>query len=100
LQVSLYCHAGLEVLPILSESGCLQSRQEFSQVSILKRQHGVIGVQKKLLYYLQLGGRGACPADHFMTDATAFKGRGESSKSWNQEAIKATYVASQLKELG
>jgi len=35
----------------------------------------------------------------FMTDATAFKGLGESSKLWNQEAIKATYVASQLKEL-
>ena len=35
----------------------------------------------------------------FMTGAAAFKGiRSEPSKSWNREAIKATYVASQLKE--
>ncbi len=34
-----------------------------------------------------------------LTAGTVFKGRGsESSKLWNGEAIKATYVASQLKE--
>jgi hypothetical protein len=35
----------------------------------------------------------------FMTGATAFKARsGEPFMSWNREAIKATYLASQLKE--
>jgi len=33
-----------------------------------------------------------------MTRATAFKGRGEPPRSWNTEAIKATYLASQLRE--
>ena len=36
----------------------------------------------------------------WLTRAAAFKGRhSETFKSWNREAIKATYVASQLKEL-
>jgi len=75
----------------------LAERQEFSQVSILKRQHGVIGVQKNFFIIFSLAGAGLVLLIIFMTDATAFKGRGESSKSWNQEAIKATYVQASSK---
>jgi len=45
-----------------------------------------------------LAGAGLVLLAIFMTGAIAFKGHSESSKPWNGEAIKATYVASQLKE--
>jgi len=55
--------------------------------------------KRNFFIIFSLAGAGLVLLIIFMTDTTAFKGRGESSKSWNQEAIKATYVASQLKEL-
>jgi hypothetical protein len=45
-----------------------------------------------------LAGAGLVLLIIFMTDARAFRGRGEPFTSWNQDAIKATYLASQLKE--
>ena len=46
-----------------------------------------------------LAGAGLVLLTIFITGAAAFKGRrSETSKSWNQEAIKATYVTTQLKE--
>jgi len=55
--------------------------------------------KRNFFIIFSLAGAGLVLLIIFMTDATAFKGLGESSKLWNQEAIKATYVASQLKEL-
>jgi hypothetical protein len=54
--------------------------------------------KRNLFIILSLGGLGLLLLIVFMTDATALKGRGEPYRSWNRETIKATYLASQLRQ--
>jgi hypothetical protein len=54
--------------------------------------------KRNLFIIFSLAGAGLVLRIVFLTDATAFKARDELSRSWNREAIKATYLASQLKE--
>jgi len=59
------------------------------EVTVLKRNFLVIATLSGGLVLLTI----------FMTGTAAFKSRyAEASKSWNREAIKATYVTTQLKE--
>ncbi len=55
--------------------------------------------KRNFFVFASLAGAGAVLLTIFMTGTAAFKGwRRETSKSWNREAIKATYVTTQLKE--
>lgn len=54
--------------------------------------------KKNLFIIFSLAGAGLVLLIISMARATAFKGRGEPPRSWNTEAIKATYLASQLRE--
>jgi hypothetical protein len=98
LQVSLYCHAGLEVLRILSESGI--SREPpgpFASFDFEKAAQAMVS-RRNFFIIFSLAGVGLVLLVVLLTGATALRGRGEPSTSWNKEAIKATYLASQLKE--
>jgi hypothetical protein len=57
-------------------------------------------VSKRMYFAIAcLAGAGLVLLMVFMMGAAAFKGsRGNTPKSWNRDAIKATYVASQLRE--
>jgi len=74
-------------------------RQESSLVSIPKGSTGSPVSKKNFFIIFSLAGAGLVLLIMFMTGAAAFKGRRSGTfESWNREAIKATYVASQLKE--
>jgi hypothetical protein len=58
-----------------------------------------VTVSKRNFFIIfSLAGAGLVLLIVFTTGNTPFKGRHELSKSWNREAIKATYLASQLRE--
>lgn len=57
-------------------------------------------VSKRNFYAIACSAVGLVLVTFFLTHATAFKGSPDTSnKSWNREAIRAAYVASQLREM-
>ena len=89
------------MLRIPSESGFSRRPPGVLRISILEGSTGSATVNRRNLFvFISLSGAALVLLTILLTGAAAFKGRHrETLKSWNREAIKATYVASQLKEL-
>jgi hypothetical protein len=97
--------AGFPLLPQLAwkcygfspNQRTLQGSHESSLGSISRSGTRVMVSKSNFFIIFSLAGAGLVLLIILMTDAKAFKVRGGPSASWNREAIKATYLASQLK---